>query len=229
MGLRCVLNALLPTAHPHTDILPLLGVKTGGIHALDDEGKIRKPVHVPDMFADVIVALATQTTADDKTAQFLDATAWASKQMRLNYKQMQEFIKAYNLEPEWVAKIKTKRAKEASDLADLDDEAKAAAFRRIGMRGSGKPAPGEPLGGLANAKPIDPAKAKKFDPKKRGLEKLPLKHVDDPANFVDGKTNWTRQVGTWARFQTGSAGRTKTQLHRWCVCDESKASGDGAI
>ena len=102
MGLRCVLNALLPTAHPHTDILPLLGVKTGGIHALDDEGKIRKPVHVPDMFADVIVALATQTTADDKTAQFLDATAWVPRQMRLNYKKMQEFIKAYHREPQVV-------------------------------------------------------------------------------------------------------------------------------
>ena len=38
------------------------------IRTLDDEDKIRKPVHVPDMFADVIVALATQTTADDKTA-----------------------------------------------------------------------------------------------------------------------------------------------------------------
>ena len=31
LGLRCVLNALLPTAHPHTDVLSLLGVKTGGL------------------------------------------------------------------------------------------------------------------------------------------------------------------------------------------------------
>ena len=54
------------------------------IHTLDDEDKIRKPVHVPAMFADVIVALATQTTADDKTAQFVGATAWVPKQMRLN-------------------------------------------------------------------------------------------------------------------------------------------------
>ena len=38
------------------------------IHTLDGQNKIVKPVYVPDIFADVIVALATQTTADDKTA-----------------------------------------------------------------------------------------------------------------------------------------------------------------
>ena len=41
--------------------------------------------------------------------------------------------------------------------------------------------------------------------------------------FVDGKTNRTRPVGTWPRFETGSDGRSKTQLHCWCVCDENKA------
>ena len=55
------------------------------------------------------------------------------------------------------------------------------------------------------------------------MEKLPLRHIGNFETFVDGKTNRTRLVGTWARFETGSAGRTKTQLHRWCVCDESKA------
>ena len=30
MGRRCVLNALLPTAHPHTDVFVSLVVKTGG-------------------------------------------------------------------------------------------------------------------------------------------------------------------------------------------------------
>ena len=39
------------------------------IHTLNDEEKIQTPVYVPVMFADVIVALTTQTTADDKTAQ----------------------------------------------------------------------------------------------------------------------------------------------------------------
>ena len=102
----------------------------------------------------------------------------------------------------------------------------AAAFRRIGMRGTDKPAPGEPLGGLADAKPIDQANAKKFDPKKRGLDQLPAKWIDDPANFDDGKTNKTRLVGTWAQFATGSAGRTKYQLHRWCVCAQSKDSAN---
>ena len=62
---------------------------------------------------------------------------------------------------------------------------------------------------------------KKFDPKKRGLDQLPAKWVDDPANFDDGKTNETRLVGTYARFPTGSAGRSKYQLHRWCICDQS--------
>ena len=65
-------------------------------------------------------------------------------------------------------------------------------------------------------------KAKKFDPKNRGLNQLPIKHLDDFDDFDDGKTNKTRLVGTWARFPTGSDGRTKFQLHRWCVCDVSK-------
>ena len=55
------------------------------IHTLTDEEKIKLPVYVPVMFADVFVAMATQTTADDKTAQLKDATTtWAPKQMRLN-------------------------------------------------------------------------------------------------------------------------------------------------
>ena len=125
--------------------------------------------------------------------------------------------------------IKTKRAKEAADLEDLDEAGRtAAAFWRIGMRGTGKPAPGEPLGGLAGAKPIYQAKAKKFDPKKRGLDQLPIKQINDFENFVDGKMNRTRLVGTWARFATGSAGRTKYQLHRWCVCNQSKANKESA-
>ena len=191
-------------------------------HTLDNQNKIVQPVYVPDMFADVIVALATQTAADDKTAQFVDATAWVPKQMRLNFKKIQEHMKEYIEPPGWVAEIKTQRAKGTSDLAELGrSEAMAAAFQRIGFRG--KPAPGEPPGGLADAKPIDPGSAPKWDAKKRGLEQPPRKHIDDPAKFVDGKTNRTRLVGTWARFETGSEGRSKTQLHRWCICDESKA------
>ena len=121
--------------------------------------------------------------------------------------------------PDWVTEIKTKRAKEASDLADRDDEAKAAAFRRIGM--GGKPAPGEPRG-LADAKPNDPGSVPKWNPKNRGLEQPPRNHIDDKKKFVDGKTDRTRPVGTWAQFATGSDGRSKTQLHRWCICDQSK-------
>ena len=118
--------------------------------------------------------------------------------------------------PDWVTEIKTKRAKEASDL---DEQAKAAAWRRIGM--GGKPAPGEPRV-LADAKPNVPGSAPKWNPKNRGLEQPPRKHIDDPAKFVDGKTSKTRPVGKWARFATNSDGRSKTQLRRWCVCDQSK-------
>ena len=39
------------------------------IHKLDNKNKIVQPMFVSEMFADVIVALATQTTAEDKTAQ----------------------------------------------------------------------------------------------------------------------------------------------------------------
>ena len=139
--------------------------------------------------------------------------------MRLNYNKILDYFRANNPEPEWVAEIRTKR----EALAELGgSEAMAAAFRRIGMRGSDGPAPGEPVGGLAGAKPIHQVKTKKFDPKNRCLGKLPAKHVDDFDNFVDGKTNKTRLVGTWARFPTGSDGRTKFQLRRWCVCDVSK-------
>ena len=151
------------------------------IRTLNDEEKIQTPVYVPVMFADVFVAMATQTTADDKTAQLKDATAWVPKQMRLNYKKMQEFIKTNNPEPDWVKEIKAKRAKEEADLEVLGgSQAMAAAFRRIGMR-TGKPAPGDP-GGLAASKPIEQAKAKKFDPKKRGLDQLP--HPSQIARFT---------------------------------------------
>ena len=109
--------------------------------------------------------------------------------------------------PDWVTEIKTKRAKEASDLADLDEEAKAAAWRRIGM--GGNPAPGEPRG-LADAKPNDPGSVPKWNPKNRGLEQPPRNHIDDKKKFVDGKTDRTRPVGTWARFATNSDGRSKT-------------------
>ena len=174
------------------------------------------------MFADVFVAMSTQTTADDKTAQLKDATAWLPKQMRLTYKWGQEYFKTNNPEPGWIKEIKAKRAKDEEALEVLGgSQAIAAAFNRIGMR-LGNPAPGDP-GGLAASKPIEQAKAKKFDPKKRGLDQLPAnKWIDDPANFDDGKTNKTRLVGTWVRFPTGSAGRTKTQLHRLCICDQSK-------
>ena len=76
-----------------------------------------------------------------------------------------------------------------------------------------KPAPGDP-GSLGDLKPNQPTKTKKFDPKKRGIGEIPKLWQDDPANFDDGKTNETRLVGTYARFATNSAGRSKFQLHR---------------
>ena len=84
---------------------------------------------------------------------------------------------------------------------------------------TGKPAPGDP--GLGELKPA-PTKPKAFDPKKRGLDELPKHHLDDPANFDDGKTNKTRLVGTYARFENNNGGRSKKQLHRWCICDQSQ-------
>ena len=129
------------------------------IYTHDNQNKIIQPVYVPGMFAGVLVAMVTQTTADDKTAKLKDATAWVPKQMRLNSKRIQKYMRQYET-PEWVTEVKAKRAKEASDLAELGgSEATAAAFQLIGFRG--KPAPGEPPGGLANAKPIDPGSAPK--------------------------------------------------------------------
>ena len=54
------------------------------------------------------------------------------------------------------------------------------------------------------------------------MEQPPRKHLDDPANFDDGKSNRTCPVGTIARFATNGGGRPKTQLRRLCVCDQSK-------
>ena len=187
------------------------------VHKLDEEN-IETPVYVPAMFADVIVAMSTETTADDSLAQLKDATAWVPKQMRLMYKKTKEYFKAQNPEPDWVKEIKDKHAKEEEALETLGGSPDMAdAIRRMSGR---KPAPGDP-GGLDASKPIQPPKPKKFDPKKRGLDQLPPKWVDDPANFDDGKTNKTRLVGTFARFPTNSAGRSKYQLHRWCICEQS--------
>ena len=49
--------------------------------------------------------------------------------MRLNFKQIQEYMKDNIEPPEWVAEIKTLRARKASDLAALGgSQAMAAAF-----------------------------------------------------------------------------------------------------
>ena len=111
------------------------------IRKLDNKNKLTARQYVPEMFADVIVALATQTTAEDKTAQLVDASAWVPKQMRLNFKKIQDYMHQNMGTPDWVTDIKSRRAKEASDL---EEEAKAAAWKRMGGA-----APGEP-GGLAN-------------------------------------------------------------------------------
>ena len=190
-------------------ILPL----NQAIHKLVDEN-IETPVYVPAMFADVLIAMSTETTADNSLAQLKDATAWVPKQMRLMYKNMKQYFKDVNPEPTWVKEIKDQHAKD-----EEESSAKiAAAFGRIGMR-TGKPAPGDP--GLGDLKPA-PTKPKAFDPKKRGLDELPKHHLDDPANFDDGKTNKTRLVGTYARFKNNNGGRSQKQLHRWCICDQSQ-------
>ena len=81
------------------------------IQTLVNNNKIAQdPVFVSGMFADVIVALATQTTSEDKTAQLVDATAWVPKQMRLTFKKIQEYMKENIKTPDWVAEIKTQRA-----------------------------------------------------------------------------------------------------------------------
>jgi len=188
------------------------------IHKLKDDNKIQDDVYVPAMMADVILSLIALTTADLNTAQLKDKTAWLPKQVRLLYNKIQLRFETNNKEPEWVAAVRTKN----EDVAVLGgSQAMADASSRMSGK---KAAPGEP-GGLKDAKPLKPkVKAKTFDPKTRGLDSLPLKHVDDFDNFDDGKTNKTRLVGTYARFATNSGSRTKTQLHRWCVCDESKAA-----
>ena len=94
------------------------------IHKLDNKNKLTARQYVQEMLADVIVALATQTTAEDKTAKLVDATAWVPKQMRLDFKKIQDYMQANMETPDWVTEIKTNRAKKAEDL---DEEAKAAA------------------------------------------------------------------------------------------------------
>jgi len=190
-------------------ILPL----NQAIHKLVNE-YIQETIYVPAMFADVLIAMSTETTADNSLAQLKDATAWVPKQMRLMYKNMKQYYKDVNPEPTWVKEIKDQHAKD-----EEESSAKiAAAFGRIGMR-PGKPAPGDP--GLGGLKPA-PTKSKAFDPKKRGLGDLPKDHIDDYADFDDGKTNKTRLVGTYARFKNNNGGRSQKQLHRWCICDQSK-------
>ena len=113
------------------------------IHTLDEEN-IEKPVYVPAMFADVFVAMSTQTTADDKTAQLKDATAWVPKQMRLNYKKTKEYFKANNPEPSWVKEIKAKRAQEEEALETLGgSSAMADAISRM-LRQARAGRPGRP-------------------------------------------------------------------------------------
>ena len=178
-------------------------------------------MYVPEIFADAIVELAIQTIAEMKTVQLVDATAWAPKQMRRNFRKIQDYMHQNMETPDWVTEIRTRiRSKRAKEAEDLDEQGKADAWKRMGGA-----APGEP-GGLANAKPKVPGtlEAPKWNPKNRGLEQPPHKHLDDLTNFDDDKNNKNRPVGTFARFATTGGGRSKTQLHKWCVCDQSKGT-----
>ena len=95
-------------------ILPL----NQAIHKLVDEN-IETPVYVPAMFADVLIAMSTETTADNSLAQLKDATAWVPKQMRLMYKNMKQYFKDVNPEPTWVKEIKDQHAKDEEALETL--------------------------------------------------------------------------------------------------------------
>ena len=105
---------------------------------------------------------------------------------------------------------------------EAEEQGKATAWKKLGGAAPGEPA----AGGLTNARPKVPGKAAKWNPKTRGLEKPPRGHLDDRANFDDGKDNTTRPIGTQARFETTHGGRSRSQLRVWCVCDESKAADD---
>ena len=92
------------------------------VHKLDEEN-IETPVYVPAMFADVLIAMSTETTADNSLAQLKDATAWVPKQMRLMYKNMKQYFKDMNPEPNWVKEIKDKHAKDEEALETLGGSA----------------------------------------------------------------------------------------------------------
>ena len=113
--------------------------------------------------------------------------------------------------PDWVTEIMNKHVKEADDHKE---QGKESAWQRMGGA-----APGEPDD---LAKPKVPGNVPKWNSKTRGLDKPPCGHLDDHANFDDGKDNKTRPISTFARFPTTGGGRSKSQLHRWCVCDQSK-------
>ena len=142
-------------------ILPL----NQAIHKLVDEN-IETPVYVPAMFADVLIAMSTETTADNSLAQLKDATAWVPKQMRLMYKNMKQYFKDVNPEPTWVKEIKDQHAKDEEETSAKV----AAAFGRIGMR-TGKPAPGDP-GGLGEPE-ARPDEVEGVRPEEAGLGRPP--------------------------------------------------------
>ena len=132
--------------------------------------------------------------------------------MRRLFKNIGAFMHLDMKTPDWVHELMNVRAKQA-------EEQGKAAWACMGGAAPGEPASGD----LANAKPKVPVKATKWNPKNRGLEKPPRGHLDDRANFDDGKDNKSRPIGTQARFATTHGGRSRFQLHRWCVCDERKA------
>ena len=53
------------------------------------------------MIADLLVAMSTQTTADESWAQLKDVAAWVPKHMQLTYKKTKEYFKTNNPEPSW--------------------------------------------------------------------------------------------------------------------------------
>ena len=166
------------------------------------------------MIAYAIVELITYTTAEGgPTAQLADVAAWVPKHIRRLFKQIDSWMQRKIETPGWITDAVKIRELE------VEERGKAAAWKRMGGT-----APGEPGdGGLAKAKPKVPGKATKWSSKNRGLDKLPRHHIDDRATYDDAEDNKAFSIGTYERFQTTHGDTAaRSQLHVWCVCDESK-------
>ena len=137
-------------------------------HKLDDERKIRMPVHIPRMFSYTFLGLVMKTTAtqksEDKAQQHTERAVWTSKRAREALRnRRKKFIDGIS-KPQWLDDEITKRNKAMTN--EEKKVRKAANLNKPGAAKAGEP-PDWSDDGLGGHEPKPKKEPKPWDPVNR--------------------------------------------------------------